>query len=207
MGRAFTVQASLKPDLKTMTNHTTSNRNRRLTQTLRLVGWTLVAGLLVTPAIAMRFTDEVRWTLSDFIFAGVILGGAGIVAELAVRASADRSYRIGAGLAVLACVLLLWLNAAVGVIGSEDNPANLLYLALIAAAFVGTVATRFRPGGLSSTMVLAGVLQVTIGAVAVLRGWGAGSENWPQPVIVLSIFFGLLWLASGAFFRRAARAN
>lgn len=124
-----------------------------------------------------------------------------------MRASADWSYRIGAGLAVLASVLLLWFNAAVGIIGSEDNAANLLYLAVIAAAFVGAVATRFRAGGLSLVMVSAAALQIMIGTVAVLRGWGAGSENWPQPVMVLSIFFGLLWLASGALFRRATRAS
>ena len=190
-----------------MTNDTSLNRNSRLTQTLRLLGWTLVACLLVAPAVAMRFTQEVQWTLSDFIFAGVILIGAGVIAELAVRASADWSYRLGAGLAVLASGLLLWINAAVGIIGSEDNPANLLYLVVLAAAFVGAVITRFRAGGLSLAMFSASALQVTIGAVAVSRGWGAGSEKWPQPVIVLSIFFGLLWLASGAFFRRAARAT
>ena len=190
-----------------MTNDITLNRNSRLTQTLRLIGWTLVVGLLVTPAIAMRFTDEVRWTLADFVFAGFILVSAGVIAELAVRASADWSYRIGAALAVLASALLLWINAAVGIIGSEDNPTNLLYLAVIAAAFVGAVATRFRAGGLSLAMVSAAVLQITIGALAVLRGWGAGSENWPQPVIVLSIFFSLLWLASGALFHRAARSR
>ena len=35
----------------------------------------------------------------------------------------------------------------------------------------------------------------------------AGSENWPQPVIVLSIVFSLIWLASAALFRRAARTG
>ena len=190
-----------------MTNDITLNRNSRLTQTLRLIGWTLVVGLLVTPAITMRVTDEVHWTRSDFVFAGVLLVGAGVIAELAVRASVDWSYRIGAGLAVLASALLLWINAAVGIIGSEDNPENLLYLAVIAAAFVGAVAARFRAGGLSLAMVSAAVVQVTIGGLAVLRGWGAGSENWPQPVIALSIFFGLLWLSSSTLFHRAARSR
>jgi len=190
-----------------MTNDITPSRNSRLTQTLRLIGWTLVAGLLVTPAVAMRFTDEVSWTLSDFVFAGVILIGAGVITELAVRASADWSYRIGAGLAVLSSVLLLWINAAVGIIGSENTPANLLYLAVIAAAFVGAVATRFRAGGLSLAMVSAAALQIMVGTASVLRGWGTGSENWPRPVIVLSIFFSLLWLASGVLFRRATRAG
>ena len=183
------------------------NPDDRLTSTLRLIGWTIVAGLLITPAIAMRFTDEVQWTSSDFVFAGVVLIGAGAIAELAVRASGDWSYRIGAGLAVLASVLLLWINGAVGIIGSEDNPANLLYLAVILAALVGAVASRFRSAGLSLAMASAAGLQAVIGALAVSRGWGEGSENWPQPVIVLSIVFCLIWLASASLFHRAARTG
>jgi len=190
-----------------MTNDMAPNPDDRLISTLRLIGWTIVAGLLITPAIAMRFTDEVQWTTSDFVFAGVVLIGAGAIAELAVRVSGDWSYRIGAGLAVLASVLLLWINGAVGIIGSEDNPANLLYLAIILAAFVGAVASRFRPGGMSLAMASAAGLQAIIGALAVSRGWGKGSENWPQPVIVLSIVFCLIWLSSASLFRRVARTG
>lgn len=189
-----------------MTNDIDATRNSRLTRTLRVIGWTLVAVLLMTPAVAMRFTTEVQWTASDFVFAGVLLIGAGIVTELAVWASGDWSYRIGAGLAVLASLLLLWINAAVGIIGSEDHPANLLYLAVIAVAFLGAAASRFRAGGLSRSILCAAALQIAIGVLAVVRGWGEGSENWPRPVIVLSIIFALIWLASAYLFRKAAIA-
>ncbi|CAN5227444.1 hypothetical protein BH10PSE1_BH10PSE1_33760 [soil metagenome] len=189
-----------------MTHDIIPSRNGQLTQALRVIGWILVVGLLITPAIAMRFTDEVRWTISDFAFAGVVLIGAGAIAELAVRASGDWSYRIGAGLAVLTSVLLLWINGAVGIIGSENNPANLLYLGIITAAFVGAVASRFRASGLSLAMCCMAGLQALIGVVAVLRGWGEGSENWPRPVIILSAVFALMWLASAVLFRRAAMA-
>lgn len=205
MAHGVTARASPKLESKAMTKPKLPARNDRLTQILRLIGWTLVAALLITPAIAMRFTDEVQWTASDFVFAAVILIGAGGIAELAVRASGDWSYRLGAGLAVLAAVLLIWINGAVGIIGSEENPANLLYLAVVAAAFIGGVASRFRPEGLSLAMVCAAVLQLLIGACAVLRGWGEGSENWPRPVIVLSVLFALIWLAAAGLFRRAAR--
>lgn len=190
-----------------MMNDPVPNRKDGLTRALRLAGWTLVAGLLITPAVAMRFTDEVQWTTSDFLFAGVVLIGAGGIAELAVRASGDWSYRIGAGLAVLASVLLLWLNGAVGIIGSEDHPANLLYLGVILCAVVGAVVGRFRAGALSLAMACAAVLQIVIGGLAVLLGWGKGSENWPQAVVILSLVFGLVWMASAALFRKAAGAS
>lgn len=190
-----------------MTNEIAPTHNDTLTSTLRLIGWSVVLGLLITPALAMRFTDEIQWTTSDFLFAGIVLIGAGVTAELSVRASRAWSYRLGAGLAVLASLLLLWLNGAVGVIGSEDHPANLLYLGVILVTFVGAVVSRFRPGGLSAALAAAAVLQAAIGVLAVLRGWGEGSENWPRPVIVLSVTFCLLWLASAALFHRAARAH
>lgn len=204
MAGAFIVRASPKPETKAMTNDTSPTRTDRVIPVLRLIGWTLVAALLITPAIAMQFTEEVRWTISDFLFAALVLGGAGVITELAVRASGDWSYRIGAGLAVLASVLLLWLTGAVGVIGSEDHPANLLYLGVILSVFVGAVASRFQARGLSLTMASAALLQAIIGVVAVLRGWGEGSANWPWPVIVLSVFFVLIWLSSATLFRRAA---
>lgn len=204
IARVLIIRASPTPETKATMNKTPPPHNDRLTSALRLLGWTLVAGLLLTPAVAMRFTDEVDWTTSDFVFAGAILIGAGAIGELAVRASADWSYRIGAGLAVLASVLLLWINGAVGIIGSEDNPANLLYLAVIASAFVGAVASRFRPDGLSLSMACAAALQALIGVLAVLGGWAEGSQNWPQSVIVLSAVFVLIWFASAALFRRAA---
>lgn len=190
-----------------MANLMSPKPDDRLTSTLRRIGWTIVAALLITPAIAMQFTEHVQWTASDFVFAGIILIGAGGIAELAARASGLWSYRIGAGLAVLASVLLLWINGAVGIIGSEDHPANLLYLGVILCAFVGGVVSRFEADGLSRSMISAAMTQVVIGLLAVLRGWGAGSENWPQPVIMLSLVFGLIWLAAAALFRRAARVH
>lgn len=190
-----------------MTNDIAPRHNNRLTSTLRLIGWSLVVSTLIAPAVAMWFTDEIQWTTADFLFAAIVLFGAGATAELSVRAWRAWSYRFGAGLAVLASVLLLWLNGAVGIIGSEDRPANLLYLGVILVTFVGAVVSRFRPGGLSAAMATAAVLQAAIGVLAVLRRWGEGSENWPRPVIVLSVMFCLLWLASAALFHRAARAH
>lgn len=173
----------------------------------RLVGWTTIAGLLLYPAVAMQFTDEVKWTISDFVIAGVFLIGVGGLAELAAKASGSWSYRLGAGLAILGSAVLIWLNGAVGIIGSEDHPANLLYLGVIIASLLGAIASRFRASGLSLTMALAAVLHPAIGVIAIWQGWGKGSENWPRPVIVLGVAFALIWLASAGLFHRAAKAQ
>lgn len=57
----------------------------------RMVGWGAAAFMLLLPLVAMQFTNEVRWTLSDFVFAAVLIGAVGVIFELTVRASSNLS--------------------------------------------------------------------------------------------------------------------
>ena len=55
-------------------------------QNKRLVGIIVtVALLLLIPLITMQFTDEVNWNLFDFIVAGVVFLGVGLLCELTIR--------------------------------------------------------------------------------------------------------------------------
>ena len=56
---------------------------------------------------------------------------AGIGVECAVRASGDTAYRLGAGAAIATAFLLIWVNVAVGFLGDEGNPANLMFVAVL----------------------------------------------------------------------------
>jgi hypothetical protein len=87
----------------------------------RIAGWSIGASLLLLPAVAMQFTDEVNWTGFDFIFAGAMIGTVGLVLELAVRMTHNFAYRAGVGAALAAAFLIVWANGAVGMIGSEHN--------------------------------------------------------------------------------------
>ena len=75
----------------------------------------------------MQFTDEVDWGVADFVVAGVLLFSAGLTYEVVARRVGNIAYRTAAGVAVAAPLILIWMNLAVGIIGSEDNPANLMY--------------------------------------------------------------------------------
>jgi hypothetical protein len=91
-----------------------------LMQNKRLTGIVLtVALLLLIPFIAMRFTDGVNWTRLDFIVAGVLLLGTGLVCELVMRKVTKIEYRIAICGAILAALLLIWLELAVGVFGTR----------------------------------------------------------------------------------------
>ena len=67
----------------------------------RIVGWGTVAFLLLLPAVAMQFTDEVAWTGFDFAFAAAIFLSVGVPFEFAVRKSTSPAYRVACGLALL----------------------------------------------------------------------------------------------------------
>lgn len=88
-------------------------------QNKRLKGILLtVTILLLLPFIAMQFTDEVNWTLFDFVVAGVLLFGTGLLCELILRKVKTTGYRIAICVAILAMLLLIWIELAVGIFGT-----------------------------------------------------------------------------------------
>ena len=120
---------------------------------IRLLVWGGLAALLTVPAIAMRFTDQVQWTAFDFLVVGGLFALVGAGVELALRLSASWSYRIGFGVALMTGFLTVWVNLAVGMIGNEENPANLVFLGVLLVAVVGAIAARFRADGMAWAMV------------------------------------------------------
>ncbi|MCB2379279.1 hypothetical protein LGH70_16905 [Hymenobacter sp. BT635] len=167
--------------------------------------------ILTIPLVAMQFTPEVVWTLSDFVFAGVLLFGTGLAFLLLASKGGNLAYRLAAGVAVAAGFLLIWANMAVGLVGSEDNPVNLLYAAVLAVAIIGAVAARFRPVGMSNAMFAASLTYVLITIIALFLWKPAGAAAEPQVglinVIGANALFAALWAAAGLLFRRAATAG
>jgi ABC-type Mn2+/Zn2+ transport system permease subunit len=85
----------------------------------RLIGIILtVTLLLIIPLIAMQFTDEVNWTLFDFLIAGVLLLGTGLLCELVMRKVTKIEHRITICVVILAALILFWIELAVGIFGT-----------------------------------------------------------------------------------------
>jgi hypothetical protein len=162
----------------------------------RVTGWSIPVLLLMLPAVAMQFTSEVDWSVADFIFAAVMFGSVGLAFELIVRTSDSLAYRFGAGLAVIGAFLTIWVNGAVGMIGSEDNPYNLLFGGVLLVALIGAVLARFRAAGMARAMAVTAIAQVAVGT--------AGLTADPRGA-VFSIGFGGLWLLSAALFWNSAQ--
>jgi uncharacterized membrane protein len=81
----------------------------------RLAMWGAIAALLIAPAVAMQVTDEVAWTASDFVFAGVLLVGAGAIYEVAARTLRKPWQRMTAAAVLVLAVLVIWAQGAVGI--------------------------------------------------------------------------------------------
>lgn len=164
----------------------------------RIAVWGAAAFLLLLPLVAMQFTEEVDWTLSDFAIFGTMLFVACGTYELAARMSRNTTYRAAAGVAVVAAFLLVWINLAVGIIGSENNPANLMFGGVLVVGIIGALIARFRPQGMAIALVAMAIAQALVGAIALFGGMG-------NEAVLLSGFFAALWLASAGLFHKAAR--
>ena len=169
------------------------------------------AFLLLIPLVAMQFSQEMKWDLADFVIAGVLLFGTGLTYVVVSRMGNTTSYRLGAGVAVLAGLLLIWINLAVGFLGSENNPANLLFGAVLVVASVGALVARFRPLGMSRAMFGAALTYVVVTAIALFVWKPTGAAAEPAVhllnVLVANGVFAALWVAAGWLFRRASNTG
>jgi hypothetical protein len=74
--------------------------------------------LLLIPIIAMQFTDEVKWTLFDFLVAAVLLFSTGLTIDFILRKVKRTKCRVVLSVVLLAMLLLLWAELAVGILGT-----------------------------------------------------------------------------------------
>lgn len=159
--------------------------------------------ILMIPLVAMQFNKDMVWTLSDFIFAGAVIFVTGLLYELVARQSKNITYRAAFALALGTGFLLLWINAAVGIVGSGANLPNILYMALLAIGFLGAIIARFRPQGLSRLLFLMAGLQAIIAVIALVI---EGGREWLQ-IVALNGFFIVMWAAAALLFQQAGEKN
>lgn len=71
--------------------------------------------LLLIPLVAMQFTEEVRWTLLDFILAFALFVLLGYSIRLAIRRNKSRSKRLIWLVGIIVVFLIIWAELAVGI--------------------------------------------------------------------------------------------
>lgn len=160
------------------------------------------ACILLIPLVAMQFTDEVKWSVFDFVFMGTLLFCTGLAYVLVSRRFRDIAHHAAVGIAVMTALLLIWVNGAVGIIGNEGNTANALYFGVLAIGIIGVAIARFRPQAMAHAMFATALAQALVPIIALVV-WRPLIEETPGVigVFILNAFFVILWAESGLLFK------
>lgn len=161
--------------------------------------WAGALALWLVPVVAELTMEEMGWGAEDFVVWAVMLATAAGCFTLASRAAGSFIHRAGAVLAIGTGFMLVWINLAVGFIGAEDHPANLMYAGVLLVAVAGALLARGRAAGMARAMLATAAAHGVVGAVALLA---ALDTRWV--VTAANAIFVVLWLLSAALFRAAA---
>lgn len=167
----------------------------------RITRWTAALALLLTPLVMMQVSDEWHWTIGSFLFAGTMIGGVGLLYELAERASGSRAYRAGVAVALVASFLTVWTTLV------RDDGTGIGFFLLIMAAGVGGFSAWFRPAGMARTMLGVAIMQALFGVAVATAPSTVSMPDGSFKALVFSGFFTALWLLSATLFRAAAKGD
>lgn len=180
------------------------NTERNLTQAFTYPA--IATGLLLLiPFIAMKFSEDMVWTLSDFILAGIMIFGTGLTYTLVTRKSEEIVYRVAVGFALFTGLFLIWSNIAVGLIGSDNNEFNSLYFLVIGVGVMGAFIARFKATGLMFTLLAMAATQAIIAIAALFTGMADVPESSVYEILAVNGFFITLFVVAAMLFRNAAQ--
>lgn len=97
--------------------NTETTPKTKVTQRLSIVVG-IVVFILLIPFVAMQFTNEVKWSIGDFVIMGILLLATGVTIEILTRVVKSAQLKIAFTLIVLLILFLIWAELAVGVFGS-----------------------------------------------------------------------------------------
>ncbi|MFC3559401.1 hypothetical protein [Pedobacter jamesrossensis] len=78
----------------------------------------IITIILSIPLVAMQFTNEVKWNLTDFTAAGALLIITGLAIEVVIRNVKAITLRNLLLAVILLILFLVWAEMAVGIFGS-----------------------------------------------------------------------------------------
>ncbi len=161
--------------------------------------------MVLLALVAKQFIGEVSW-VDNLAQTGALLIGVGVAVELALRKTGEAAYRAAIGLALGSALLLGWVNGAVGIIGSEDNDANLMYGGVFVVGAIGAIIARFKPEGMARVLFATALAQMLVAVIALVGRLGSPYSG-PLEIVSVNGFFVALFLGSGVLFQKAAHGR
>lgn len=165
------------------------------------------AVILCVPLVAMQFTDEVNWTVNDFIIMAVLIFSTGLGYVALSRLLPGIIHRAAIALAVASTFLLVWANLAVGLIGSGPNTANFMYIIVLAIVVVGSFFYRAAAKGMERVMFATALTLLLIAVVQLVAKMYNYSGSSVTEILLVNAFFAVLYSGAGLLFRYAATKN
>lgn len=162
----------------------------------------ITLALLAIPLVAMQYTDEVQWDPPDFLIMGVLVMGTGLAVEWAIRRRGSLVLRVAWTFALLATLLMTWVNMAVGLLGGESNEVNVLLLGVPLVGIVGAALARAQPRGMALTMLTMAALQLVLTVIAFSLDWRPLRQG-PIDIWGPNGFFAMLFVIAAALFASA----
>lgn len=78
----------------------------------------IAVSLLIIPALGMQFSNEVNWSLSDFLIAGIILLIAASMVNIILTFIHTKLWKIILLIISFLIIAIIWAELAVGIFGS-----------------------------------------------------------------------------------------
>lgn len=175
----------------------------------------VATSLLIIPIIASFVVNGWAWTLFDYVFAWVLFAGIGMIYTFVASKGNNTTYKIATALGAIGVLALIWINGAVGIIGSENNPANMMYEAVLIVGLWGMIISGLKPKGMTITMSIVAISQILV-PIAALLLWNtdtgiAGESFWGNRgiagVFMINAAFAVLWIATGLLFHKATQTH
>ena len=156
--------------------------------------------------IRFNFKSTIMPLFVQFLLLGLFgLALYGFYRFLTSRVPDNRYYKYGIAVAMVTGFLLFWVNGAVGIIGSENNDANMFYPAVLLGAFLASLAVRFKPEKLFWVANVSAACFAVIAVLALVFKVGVSGPVWPWDVVWITAFFMGMLVVAGMLFRNAAR--
>lgn len=145
------------------------------------------------------------WVGGDYIFAFVVIAGVLSMFEYVRQRAGSGTYKVASGVALAVLFALVWINAAVGIIGEDDWP-NLLYLGLVVFGLAGAAWSRLEACRMSHTLFVMALAQMAIPAIVLAVSPDMiAQQPGTAAAFGLNAVFAAGWVVSGLLFRHASQ--
>lgn len=171
--------------------------------TKRIIVWTVVGVLILLLPLAMLFTNEVQWN-ETFAYCIMLLAIGGIYELWRWLKTKSMKYHFAFDVGLFGMIFLGWVSGAIGIIGSENNPLNLMYWAVPIVGFIGSVISQLKSRGMTRTLFTVAIVQFLVPVIALIISPEVSFGNaGVMGVVAVNFIFVILFATSALLFRRS----